>query len=70
MAAYIVFTREKTRDPAELATYMDNVSESLVGHPIKLLAVYGRQGGAGRGGGGRRGDRRISDVRRGEGLVR
>jgi uncharacterized protein (DUF1330 family) len=43
MAAYIVFTREKTRDPAELQTYMENVGPTLTGHPIKLLAVYGRQ---------------------------
>ncbi len=43
MSAYIVFTREKTRDPAQLSQYMENVSPTLVGHPIKLLAVYGRQ---------------------------
>ena len=43
MAAYIVFTRESTRDAAELATYSEQVGETLTGHPVTVLAAYGRQ---------------------------
>jgi uncharacterized protein (DUF1330 family) len=43
MAAYIVFTREKTTDPAELAKYSEVAGATLAGHPATLLAVYGRQ---------------------------
>jgi uncharacterized protein (DUF1330 family) len=43
MAAYMVFTRESTRDAAELETYMQKVGATLTGHPVKVLAVYGRQ---------------------------
>jgi hypothetical protein len=32
MVAYIVFTRERTRDQAELDTYSQEVSASLTGH--------------------------------------
>jgi uncharacterized protein (DUF1330 family) len=42
MAAYIVFTRESTRDASELATYSQKVGATLAGHPITLLAAYGR----------------------------
>jgi uncharacterized protein (DUF1330 family) len=42
MAAYIVFTRESTRDAVELDTYSDNVSATLAGHPVAVLAAYGR----------------------------
>jgi len=43
MATYIVFTRESTRDASELATYSQKVGDTLAGHPIKVLAAYGRQ---------------------------
>ncbi len=43
MAAYIVFTRESTKDAAELATYSQQVGWSLSGHPVSVLAAYGRQ---------------------------
>lgn len=43
MAAYMVFTRESTRDAAELATYSQNVGPTLAGHPVEVLAAYGRQ---------------------------
>ncbi len=42
MAAYIVFTRERTRDAAALATYSQNVGPTLSGHPVTVLAAYGR----------------------------
>ena len=43
MATYMVFTRESTRDASELATYSQKVSPTLAGHPVKVLAAYGRQ---------------------------
>jgi len=43
MPAYIVFTRERTTNPAELDTYMKEVPTALAGHPIKILAAYGKQ---------------------------
>lgn len=43
MATYMVFTRESTLDPAEMRTYSQKVGETLVGHPIKVLAAYGPQ---------------------------
>jgi len=43
MATYIVFTRESTRDPAELSTYSEKVGPTLDGHPVTVLAAYGRQ---------------------------
>jgi uncharacterized protein (DUF1330 family) len=43
MAAYIVFTRECTRDAAELATYSQKVGDTLTGHPVTVLAAYGRR---------------------------
>lgn len=43
MATYIVFTRERTRDASELATYSQNVGPTLAGHPVTVLAAYGRQ---------------------------
>jgi len=43
MVAYIVFTRERTRDPAELDTYSQKVSTSMTGHPVTARAFYGRQ---------------------------
>ena len=43
MAAYIVFTRESTRDASELATYSQKVGPTLTGYPVTVLAAYGRQ---------------------------
>lgn len=43
MAVYMVFTREKTLDATEMATYSQQVGETLADHPIKILAAYGRQ---------------------------
>jgi uncharacterized protein (DUF1330 family) len=43
MSAYIVFTRESTKDPAELGTYSQKVGGALAGHPVTVLAAYGRQ---------------------------
>ena len=42
MAAYMVFTRERTRDASELATYSERVGDTLEGHPVAVLAAYGR----------------------------
>lgn len=41
MAAYIVFTREKVRDPAQIETYNPKAGASLAGHAVKVLAAYG-----------------------------
>jgi uncharacterized protein (DUF1330 family) len=43
MATYIVFTRESTSDASELATYSKKVGATLAGHPVTVLAAYGRQ---------------------------
>jgi uncharacterized protein (DUF1330 family) len=42
MSAYVVFTRDRTTDPAELEQYMQQVEATLHGHPVKPLAVYGK----------------------------
>jgi uncharacterized protein (DUF1330 family) len=42
MAAYIVFTRESTRDAKELETYSQKARATLAGHPVKPRVVYGR----------------------------
>jgi uncharacterized protein (DUF1330 family) len=42
MAAYIVFIRESTRNASELETYSQKVGATLAGHPITVLAAYGR----------------------------
>ena len=42
MPAYVVFIREKTLDRSELDAYGSKVSATLEGHPIKVLAAYGR----------------------------
>ncbi|TLD72871.1 DUF1330 domain-containing protein [Phragmitibacter flavus] len=39
--AYVIFTREKTLDQAELETYWKMVGASLEGHPMKVLSGYG-----------------------------
>lgn len=42
MPAYLVFIREKTLDKPELETYGAKTPATLEGHPIKILAAYGR----------------------------
>jgi uncharacterized protein (DUF1330 family) len=42
MSAYLVFTREKTLDQAELEIYGKNVRETFQGHQLKILVGYGR----------------------------
>jgi len=43
MAACVIIIREKTTNPAELATYSEQAGATLAGHPVTLLAAYGRQ---------------------------
>jgi uncharacterized protein (DUF1330 family) len=43
MSAYIIFIREATHDAAEFAIYSQDVGGTLAGHPVSVLAVYGRQ---------------------------
>ena len=42
MPAYLVFIREKTLDQSELKAYWAKVRATMEGHPIKVLAAYGR----------------------------
>jgi uncharacterized protein (DUF1330 family) len=41
MSAYMIFTRDKTLDERELATYSKAVPPTLAGHEVKVLALYG-----------------------------
>ncbi len=41
MTAYIVFIRERIRDPEPIATYNSLAGPSLAGHPVTMLAAYG-----------------------------
>ena len=41
MSAYMIFTRDKTLDEQELATYAKAAPATLVGHEVKALALYG-----------------------------
>jgi len=43
MPCYIVFTKESVEDQSELDTYQANVGQTFAGHPVKILAAYGRQ---------------------------
>jgi len=43
MAAYGIFIREATLDPAELDAYTPKAQASLAGHTLNVLAAYGRQ---------------------------
>ena len=43
MSAYLVFIREATLDPSEMATYAREVTATTEGHSIKALAFRGRQ---------------------------
>ncbi len=42
MSAYMVFTRDKTLDQNELNLNSKEVPATLVGHEVKILALYGR----------------------------
>ena len=42
MAAYLIFMREKTLDQSELKAYWAKIRATMEGHPIKVLAAYGR----------------------------
>ena len=41
MAAYVIFIRERIKDPKELAIYGEKGAGAGAGHPLKLLALYG-----------------------------
>ncbi len=41
MSAYMIFTRDKTLDKHELATYLTEAPATLAGHDVKVLAFYG-----------------------------
>jgi uncharacterized protein (DUF1330 family) len=43
MSAYLVFVRDATLDPSELAIYTQQVAATTEGHSIKALALRGRQ---------------------------
>jgi len=43
MAAYAIFIREMTRNPAEMQIYAGKAGGSLAGYPVKVLAAYGKQ---------------------------
>jgi uncharacterized protein (DUF1330 family) len=42
MSAYIVFTRIKTLDQKELELYWNGIRDTMKGHPIEVLAAYGK----------------------------
>ncbi len=42
MPAYIVFMRDRMRDPAEMKTYMGKVPPTFEGFACKPLALYGK----------------------------
>jgi len=43
MPAYIIFTREKTINQAEMDVYNSLAGKTLAGHPAEVLAFYGEQ---------------------------
>ena len=43
MSAYFIFTKVKTLDAGEMKIYSDAVGETIKGHPVKMLAAYGRK---------------------------
>lgn len=43
MPAYAIFIRERLRDPKAIEAYDAKAGPSLDGHPVKVLAAYGRQ---------------------------
>jgi uncharacterized protein (DUF1330 family) len=42
MVAYVVFTREKMRNPEEYERYREKARPAAQGHPLKPLALYGK----------------------------
>ena len=42
MSAYLIFTRQKTLDEAEMKIYWDNIRATFEGHQVKVLVNYGR----------------------------
>ena len=42
MKGYIVFTREKTLDAAELAIYWNETRRTFEGHEVKILAAFSK----------------------------
>lgn len=42
MPAYIVFMRDRMKDPVEFEKYMAAVPGTLEGHPVRPLAIYGK----------------------------
>jgi uncharacterized protein (DUF1330 family) len=42
MKGYVIFTREKTLDEAEMAIYSEAVPSTFAEHPVKILALYGK----------------------------
>ncbi len=42
MVAYVVFTREKMRDPDEYERYREQSRSVNASHPLKPLALYGK----------------------------
>jgi uncharacterized protein (DUF1330 family) len=41
MSVYLLFTRDKTLDQAEMDNYTKNVRPTFAGHDFKILALYG-----------------------------
>ena len=41
MSTYLIFTRDKTLDEHELATYSKEAAATSAGHELKALAFYG-----------------------------
>ena len=41
MSAYLIFIRDRVRDPAALAEYGPLAQQSTTGHPVTPLAFYG-----------------------------
>ncbi len=42
MAAYVIFTRERTRNPEALAAYGKEARGTMAGHDVKPLVAYGK----------------------------
>ena len=42
MPAFLVFIREKALDHSELKAYWGKIRATMEGHPINVLAAYGR----------------------------
>ena len=41
MSAYIIFIRERVRDPEEMGNYGALAKGAMAGHPLKPLVAYG-----------------------------